>query len=42
MEKAIDYIEEKNMQKALRDRTIKLWEEIEDRFKQERKPRVFF
>lgn len=42
MEKAIEYIEDKNLQNALHERTIDLWEEIEDRFKQERKPRVFF
>ena len=42
MEKAIEYIEDKNLQEQLRERTITLWEDIEDRFKQERKPRVFF
>lgn len=42
MARAIDYVEEKNLQVALRERTIALWQEIEDRFKQERKPRVFF
>lgn len=42
VEKAILYIEENNLQKELRDRTIKLWQEIEDGFKVERKPKVFF
>jgi hypothetical protein len=42
MERAIEYVEDKGLQADLRERTIGLWEEIEDRFKQERKPRVYF
>jgi protein RecA len=42
MARAIEYVEEKGLQVKLRERTIDLWQEIEDRFKQERKPRVFF
>jgi RecA/RadA recombinase len=36
---AVRYIEENNLEKKLRRRVIDLWEEIEDLFKEERKPK---
>lgn len=42
MDKAIQHIEENNLQKELRERTIDLWEEIEAKFDQKRAPRVFW
>lgn len=42
MDRAIEYVEEKNLEKQLREITIDMWEDMETRFKQERKPRVFF
>ena len=42
LEKAIQYVEEFKFQKRLRNRTIDLWEEVESKFKIERKPKVWF
>lgn len=40
LEKAIEYIETKQYQTQLRDQVIDLWEEIEDRFRQTRTPKM--
>ena len=42
MSKAIEYIEKNEMQIRLRERTIDLWEEIEQAFKVERAPKIFW
>lgn len=42
MEKAIEYIEENNLQLELRKQIINLWMEIEQLFKKDRKPKVRF
>jgi protein RecA len=42
MDKAILHIEENNLQKELRERTINLWEEIEAKFDVKRSPKVFW
>lgn len=39
MEEAISYVEEQGLESALREETIDLWEEIESKFEQERKPK---
>lgn len=39
MEKAILYIESENLQAKLKDKTIEIWNEIEDKFKVSRKPK---
>lgn len=42
LDKAVEYIEQNNLEKKLRRRVIDLWEEIEELFKEERKPKVRF
>jgi RecA/RadA recombinase len=42
MKRAVDHIEENNLQLELRKQTIDLWLEIEAKFKQIRKPKVRF
>ena len=39
LEKAIEEIEKQKLQKELKEEVIKLWNEIEDKFKSERKPK---
>jgi recombination protein RecA len=40
MDKAIVKVEELNLEKDLREQVIDLWEEIEDKFNSERKPKI--
>jgi hypothetical protein len=40
MDKAIVKVEELNLEKDLREHVIDLWEEIEDKFNSERKPKI--
>jgi recombination protein RecA len=40
LEKAILYIEENNLQSVLKDKTIEIWHLIEDKFKNNRQPKV--
>jgi len=42
IDRAIFYIEENNLQKELRDEVIKVWMEIEEKFKIHRRPRIWF
>jgi protein RecA len=42
MDKAIQHIEDNNLQKELRERTIDMWEEIEAKFDQKRAPKIFW
>jgi RecA/RadA recombinase len=42
IESAIDYVEEQGIEAELRDRVIRLWMEIEDHFKRDRKPKKRF